>query len=238
MTRTVGFVTIGQSPRADIMEEFKLALPGVRLLERGALDDLSDREIAALAPADGDAVLVSRLRSGGQVRLAHRHIDRRVQACLDRLADEGVDLVVLLCTGEFPRLAFPGVLLRPHGVLPHVVAAVCEGLPAGAPDVRFGVMVPDEAQIASAATRWGARATVTAVAASPYGDPRAITAAARAVGGAGAALVVMDCIGYTREMQQTVTREAGVPAVFATGAVALVVRELVGAGTAVPSAGG
>jgi protein AroM len=237
MTRTVGFVTIGQAPRADIMEEFERALPGVRLLQRGALDDLSDGEIAALAPADGDEVLVSRLRSGRQIRLAHRHIDLRVQACLDRFAAEGVDLVVLLCTGEFPRLAFRSVLLRPHGVLPHVVAAVREGLPATA-DVRLGVMVPDEAQIAPAATRWGARAAVTAVAASPYGDPRAIAGAAGALGRAGAALVVMDCIGYTREMQQTVTREAGVPAVFATGAVALVVRELVGAGAAVPPAGG
>lgn len=236
MTRTVGFVTIGQSPRADMMEEFERALPGVRLLERGALDDLSDGEIAALAPAEGDEVLVSRLRSGRQVRLAHRHVDLRVQACLDRFTDQGVDLVVLLCTGEFPELAFPGVLLRPHGVLPHVVAAVREGLPATA-DVRFGVMVPDEAQIAHATTRWGARAAVTAVAASPYGAARAIADAAGALGRAGAALVVMDCIGYTRAMQQTVACTAGIPAVFATGAVAFVVRELVGAGAAVPSAG-
>jgi protein AroM len=236
VTHTVGFVTIGQSPRADIMEEFERALPGVRLLQRGALDDLSDGEIAALAPADGDEVLVSRLRTGRQVRLAHRPIELRVQACLDRFADESVDLVVLLCTGEFPQLTFRGVLLRPHAVLPHVVAAVREGLPA-APGVRFGVMVPDEAQIAHATTRWGARAPVTAVAASPYGDPAAIAGAARALSRAGATLVVMDCIGYTREMQQTVSRAAGIPAVFATGAVALVVRELIGAGATVPSAG-
>lgn len=234
MTQTVGFVTIGQSPRADIMEEFERALPAVRLVQRGALDDLTDGEIAALAPHDGDEVLVSRLRSGRQVRLAHRPIDIRVQACLDRFAEDGVRAAVLLCTGEFPRLTFPGVLLRPYRVLPHVVAAVCEGLPADAP-VRLGVMVPDEAQTKHAEVRWGGRAAVTAVAASPYGDPRAFAGAASALRRAGVSLVVMDCIGYTREMQQTVARTAGVPAVFATGAVALVLRELAGAGAAVPA---
>lgn len=235
MTRAVGFVTIGQSPRVDIMEEFERALPGATLVQRGALDDLTDIEVAALAPSDGDEVLVSRLRTGRQVRLAHRHVDGRVQVCLDRLAEEGVRLAVLLCTGEFPRLVFGGVLLRPHRVLPHVVAAVAEGLPADAP-VRLGVMLPDEAQTAHAQTRWGARAAVTAVAASPYGDPRALAGAADTLKQAGASLVVMDCIGYTRRMQQTVARAAGVPVVFATGAVAMIVRELAGASAAAPAA--
>lgn len=234
--RTVGFVTIGQSPRPDIMEEFERVLPGVRLAQRGALDDLTDAEIAALAPLPGDEVLVSRLQSGRPVRLAHRQIDGRVQVCLDRFAAEGVGLAVLLCTGEFPALAFGGVLLRPHRVLPHVVAAVCDGLPADAP-VRLGVMVPDEAQIRQGESRWNDRAAVTVVAASPYGDSPTLARAARTLEAAGVSLVVMDCIGYTREMQRTVARAAGVPAVFATGAVALVVRELAGAGVAVPAGG-
>ena len=234
--RTVGFVTIGQSPRPDIMEEFERALPGVRLAQRGALDDLTDAEIAALAPSPGDEVLVSRLRSGRPARLAHRPIDGRVQICLGRFAEEGVALVVLLCTGEFPGLAFRGVLLRPHRVLPHVVAAVREGLPADAP-VRLGVMVPDEAQIPQAESRWSGRAAVTVAAASPYGDAATLARGARTLAAAAVSLVVMDCIGYTREMQQAVARAAGVPVVFATGALALVARELAGAGAAVPAGG-
>ncbi|HKX19359.1 MAG TPA: AroM family protein [bacterium] len=234
--RTVGFVTIGQSPRPDMMEEFERALPGLKLAQRGALDDLTEAEITALAPSPGDEVLVSRLRSGRPVRLAHRQIDGRVQVCLDRFAQEGVGLAVVLCTGAFPGLAFGGVLLRPHRVLPHVVAAVCEGLPANAP-VRLGVMVPDEGQIRQAESRWSGRAAATVVAASPYGDSRTIAGAAQALEAAAVSLVVMDCLGYTREMQQTVARATGVPVVLATGAVALVVREVAGAGAAVPAGG-
>jgi protein AroM len=234
MSRVIGFVTIGQSPRTDMMEEFERALPDVRLAQRGALDDLGEDDISQLAPAAGDEVLVTRLRSRRQVRLAHRHAEPRLQVCLDRFADEGVGLAVVLCTGDFPHLTFPGVLLRPHRVLPHVVAALREGFAPSGSRPRLGVMVPDEAQIAAAKVRWSAYHAVP-VAASPYGRLDAIEAAGDALGRAGVSLVVMDCIGYTRAMQQIIVRTAGVPAVFATGAVALVVREL--AGVAAPAAG-
>jgi hypothetical protein len=73
--RTVGAITIGQSPRTDMVPELLEVLgPGVELLEGGALDGMSGAEIAAIAPRDGDQVLVTRLRDGSSVRLAERHI--------------------------------------------------------------------------------------------------------------------------------------------------------------------
>ncbi|HKV43471.1 MAG TPA: AroM family protein, partial [bacterium] len=91
MGRAVGLVTIGQAPRPDLIEEYERALPTTRLVQRGALDDLGDSEILDLAPAPGDEVLVSRLRSGREVRLARHHLEPRLQRCLDGLAKE-VDL--------------------------------------------------------------------------------------------------------------------------------------------------
>jgi protein AroM len=105
--RTVGLVTIGQAPRPDLMEEYEHALADVRFLQVGALDDLSDAEVLDLAPQGADDVLVSRLRSGIEVRLARRHLEPRLQRCLDRVAPEA-DLTILLCTGEFPALQSRG----------------------------------------------------------------------------------------------------------------------------------
>lgn len=229
--RTVGFVTIGQSPRPDLIDEFDRALPNVRLVQAGALDGLSDAEIAQCAPRDDDAVLVSRLRSGREVRLAHRRVASRVQAALSRLADEGADPLVLLCTGDFPDLVSRGVLVRPNRVFPHVVAAALEGVRVPGREARLGVTVPDAAQVPWAETRWGRLAPAVAVTVSPYGEPGGLDAAGRALAVAGVSLVAMDCIGYTRAMQSAVARAAGVPAVFATGAVSMVLRELF-AGTA------
>ena len=62
----VGAVTIGQSPRVDVMGDMKAILgEEVEVLEAGALDGLSMEEIEEMEPGEDDYVLVSRLQSGG-----------------------------------------------------------------------------------------------------------------------------------------------------------------------------
>ncbi|WP_030105419.1 AroM family protein, partial [Actinoalloteichus caeruleus] len=48
----LGVVTIGQSPRVDLVPELLPRLGRVEVVERGALDDLGRAEIAALAPGE------------------------------------------------------------------------------------------------------------------------------------------------------------------------------------------
>ena len=226
MRRTVGLVTIGQSPRPDLIEEYERALPGARLVQAGALDDLGEAEILALAPGAGDDVLVSRLRTGREVRLARRHLEPRIQSCLDQLSRDA-DLCILLCTGEFPAVRPRGPVLVPRRVLHHVVAAAVEGLGgAGRGEARLGVLIPDPAQQAAAESRWGGLGRVTTAAASPYRGTETVEAAGQALRTAGVGLVVMDCIGYTRPMRQTIARITGVPAMLASAAVAMIAREI------------
>jgi protein AroM len=227
MTRTIGLVTIGQAPRADLAEEYAQALPGVRIIQVGALDDLSEAEVLELAPEADDDVLVSRLRTGREVRLARRHLQPRLQVCLDRLGQDA-DLTVLLCTGEFPDVhPSGGVVLIPQRVLHHVVAAVVDGVPgpAGRP-ARLGVLIPDAAQQVSAESRWGDVGQVITAAASPYRDVDALEAAGRRLRDARVGIVVMDCIGYTRPMRQAIARITRAPAMLANAAVAMVAREV------------
>ncbi|HYM90450.1 MAG TPA: AroM family protein [bacterium] len=230
MGRTVGLVTIGQSPRPDLIEEYEQALPGARLIQAGALDDLSEPEIQVLAPGGGDEVLVSRLRTGREVRLARRHLEPHLQSCLDRLSRDA-DLTILLCTGEFPTLRSRGLVLVPQRVLHHVVAAAVDGLRG--PDrgeAGLGVLIPDPAQQASAESRWGAWGPVVTAAASPYRGMEAPEAAGGVLRAAGVGLVVMDCIGYTRPMRQRIARITGVPVILASAAVAMIAREIVEGG--------
>jgi protein AroM len=226
MGRTVGLVTIGQAPRPDLVEEYERTLPGARLVQAGALDDLTEAEILALAPGPGDDVLVSRLRTGREVRLARRHLEPRLQSCLDRLSRDA-DLSILLCTGEFPAVRPRGLVLMPQRVLHHVVAAVVDGL--SNPDrgeARLGVLIPDPAQRVTAESRWGGLGRVTTAAASPYRGTEALEGAGQILHAAGVGLVVMDCIGYTRSMRQMIARITGVPAILASAAVAMVAREI------------
>ena len=127
MKHVVGTVTIGQTPRTDVIPELSAILGDVTVREAGALDGLSRAEIAGLAPQCGDYVLVTRLADGSAVQVAERHITPRVAAKIKEHFDAGVPLVLLLCTGEFPEFPEGGLLVRPQRVLFHVVRAVAEG---------------------------------------------------------------------------------------------------------------
>jgi protein AroM len=101
----MAFVTIGQSPRLDMVPEMYADLPRVDVIERGALDGLSEAEIAALAPVDGAKSLVTRLVDGREVVLDHARTEARLAAVLEELDGEDMDAVVVLCTGtEVPPL--------------------------------------------------------------------------------------------------------------------------------------
>ena len=89
----VGLVTIGQSPRVDVVPDMAAILgSGVTVRERGALDGLGRAEIAALAPRPGDDILVTRLADGTAAFVAKRHIVSRVQAAIGELERAGVTM--------------------------------------------------------------------------------------------------------------------------------------------------
>src|SRR5437773_11372912 len=102
----VGLITIGQSPRVDVVPDMAEVIGlGVEIREAGALDGLDRARIDALAPGPGDEILVTRLRDGSPVFVAKRHVAARVQATIAELERGGTTLTALLCTGAFPRLA-------------------------------------------------------------------------------------------------------------------------------------
>lgn len=214
----IGAVTIGQSPRPDILSVVGEILGGVEIVQAGALDGLDDREIRALAPGPGDYVLVSRLRDGGEVVLGRERIFGHVQHTLDGLASRA-DLVLFLCTGEFPGLRCERLLIEPAMALRGFVQAAAGGR-------RLGIMVPHPDQAAAARARWeeiGSFALIEA--ASPY-SPADFEGAARSLRDGGAEVVVMDCMGYSIAQKRTVAKASSLPTILAASAVARVVQEL------------
>ncbi len=222
----VGFVTIGQSPRTDVMADIAPLLADIEILEAGALDDVTD--LAALAPTAGpeENVLVSRLRDGSQVILGESKIVPLVQERVQAVIQEGARLVVLLCTGHFPELnnelqpqqTVP--LLFPDRLLYHFVRAV---LPQ---EAKLGVLVPLPEQVEWSAERWQTVAEdVRIVSLSPY---TAFETGLHQTGQlSDRRLIVMDCMGYTRQHKEAVRQVAGCPVILPRTLVARAVQELI-----------
>jgi len=100
----VGMITIGQSPRLDVTLEIKDILgPRIEIVECGALDGLSPEEINELKPSKSEYILVTRLRDGTTVRVSREKIIDRMNRCIRKI-ENNVEIVVILCTGEFPML--------------------------------------------------------------------------------------------------------------------------------------
>ena len=213
----IATVTIGQSPREDAVPELARYVPSARFLEAGALDDLDDRAIAALAPTGGDFPLVTRLRDRRSVIVGEEAITPHVQTAIARV-EADADLVIVLCTGEF-AVTSGKPLVFPGRVLASTVMAVHGGR-------SIAVLAPHDGQVALVGDRWRARGVqATVLAASPYADTD-FEAVGRRARDAGATLVVMDCLGYSLAMKALVTRASGLPALLARSLVARVAGEL------------
>lgn len=214
-------MTIGQAPRTDIIPDLRTILgEDVEIVEAGALDGLSAAEIAGLAPAGGDEVLVTRLRDGTSARIAHRHAVPLLRVRLEELAPR-VDAVLLLCTGTFAPFALPRPIVYPERLILGMVRAVAPR--------HLGVITPDEGQLAEQQVRWrDAAEVISAVAASPYAAAATLPEHAAALARRGVDLIVLDSLGYSLAMKAAVRAAAQRPVVLPRTVLARAALELLG----------
>ncbi|MEQ3363551.1 AroM family protein [Raoultibacter massiliensis] len=234
----IGFVTIGQAPRTDVTADLAPLLGSdVAIVEAGALDKLDD--VSLVAPRDGEAVLASRMRDESGVVVSQAKVMPLVQQAIDRVVSRGARAVVLLCTAN---LSYPFAcdvpLIHPNDVLADAVKrAVGEEGGAGAKKAAkagtgtmqtIAVVVPDEAQIPEIGNHWerllGRKPDLYA--ASPYGPAKPRIDAARAIGQTDAAMIVLDCIGYSMDMAHEIERASGKSVVLPRAVLANAAKEL------------
>ena len=219
----VGLVTIGQSPRPDVVPDMaEIIGPGVEIREAGALDGLTRPAIDGLAPRDGDEILVTRLADGTPVFLGRQRIEGLLEQRIAALETAGVTLTALMCTGDFPKLRASRAIVQPQPVLVGALRGM--SWPG-----RLGILVPSVPHISQAVERWRGEGFEPVVAAlSPYeeDDPAAVRRAAEGLRGAG--LVVMDCMGFRRKTRDELRELTGAPVLLANLLVARVIAELCG----------
>lgn len=219
----IGAITIGQAPRVDVTADIMDIFDGqAELVQAGGLDGLTKEEIAAFQPEEGDYVLVSRLTDGSSVTFAERHILPRLQAAIDRMEEEGCKLIMFFCTGSFPETldSKQVPLIYPCEILNRMVPLMTK-------KSSIICMTPSPLQMEQTEGKWRNYVEkVTSVAASPYGPWEDLERAAEQVKDMDADLIVLDCIGYTREMKEMFARKTGKLVVLPRTLLARVVSEL------------
>ena len=210
-------ITIGQSPREDIQTELRQIL-GERPIEvRGALDGLSNEEVAELAPSRAADTFHTRLSDATEVVVSKEAVTGLLTGILQESESRPV---LVACTGQFEGLPnYPNALF-PSAILGLIVEAVA---PAHS---TLGVLVPLEEQVESLTQQWHRPDRDVVVAAvKPGEDP---DEAAATLSDAGVDLVVLDCFGYETALLNRVREVTGVPVLSAVRCTAHVASEMLG----------
>lgn len=221
----VGLVTIGQSPRSDVVPEMTAVIgPSIEVVEAGALDGLTRAQIDALKPTGDDEILVTRLADGTAVFVGKPKVVRLVEAQIAALEQRGATITALLCTGAFPPLTSTRPLVQPQPLLLGALRAMrWSG--------RLGVVTPSVPHVPQTEERWrrdGFEPVVVPL--SPYEEEHA-GALARVAGAfrdAGVGLIAMDCMGFRRKTRDELRGLTDVPVLLANLLVARVLGELCG----------
>lgn len=219
MSAQLGAVTIGQSPRDDVVPVIQQVLGStVEIRQCGALDGLDRAEIEAEAPQSEEGVLATRMRDGSEVKVRREFLVPRIKHCIRSLEEE-VDLVLMLCTDPFCGLDSRRLLLSPGRIMTRLVAAL---------EVhRIGILTPLAEQMRSQYQKWNKVVReVTVRVASPYTEADKMAQMGEAFAQDRVEMVALDCIGYTPEMKAAVGDSAGCPVILPSTTLAHTAAEL------------
>ncbi len=220
--KLVAMVTIGQSPRTDVTSDIVDILgTDIKIIECGALDELESEDIIHLKPQSDEHLLVTRLRDGSETTISHEQVVSLVNNCISKVQARA-NTVVLLCTGEFKEVRADKLLIMPSDLLFKVVQSI---LPRG----RLGILVPSEAQFDDIRVKWRREGLdLVLESLSPYQDvdEMMIKQIAKKFTLAEVDLLVLDCIGYSTKLSDTLKELTGLPTILARTLVARVVREM------------
>jgi protein AroM len=220
--KKIGMITIGQSPRADVVPEMREVLGSdVEILEAGALDGVSLEEVKRFSPKGRDYILCTRMSDGTEVVVAKRFIAPRVQKCIDLLSQRGAEIIVFICTGHFPPFSSKRLFIEAQKIVDHFILAL------HGENERMGLLIPLSGQMKQAKKKYDRlKGKVIIKAASPYAPEDEISMAAEELKRADPHVIVMHCIGYTQAMKERVMEITGKPTVLARSLVARTLKEL------------
>ncbi|MGN7402313.1 AroM family protein [Cytobacillus praedii] len=222
--KKLGMITIGQAPRTDVAPIIEKYLDGrAELVQVGVLDGMTKAYIEEnLHPEKDDYVLTSRLVTNESVVMSREKIKPILQEKITYLEQQGIEQILLLCTGVFPGLTTSSsYLIEPDHVIPPAVKAMVG-------DRRFGVIVPLSEQKETLYPKFSPFGLEPFFAvASPYHhDHGGYEEVAESLKNK-VDIILLDCMGYTEEAREMIAKATGLPVILSNAIMAKLTSEMI-----------
>jgi protein AroM len=243
----IGLLTIGQSPRVDILLDWKMdenqiktyepmdilippkdsMIPtNVELIHIGALDDIPKDKIHEIQPAPGKRGPISRLKDGTWTLIDPEKLKPLMIKCVSRLEKVGCQAILQLCTGDFPYLTPKIPLIEAGELCKGIIEAVLN------PDSTLGMFSPfpqkTEEVTIKELPHWGNR-KICQINANPYQNPpESIIPEVEKMKNQEVDMVYMNCLGYSIKHKKIAKDILKKPVILPRSTAARVIAELYG----------
>ncbi len=201
MIKRVGLISMGQFSMAGIEEDIAAILePECEIVGVGILDGFTPDSIREqFWPKSDESFIVSTIKQDRVVKLAVKHAVKLINEKIEYLEKSGIDCNLLMCTGVFPGLEHDHFLIEPQ----KVIRAALQVLSVR----KVGIVVPEQEQIDDSFEQYQEFNPIV-VAASPYGDLEEIEKACASFP-EDRDLILLDCMGFTQKIKNTVAEITG-----------------------------
>lgn len=218
-TRHLAILTIGQSPRDDVVPVLQQFLPErVSIHQVGALDELDDHGIANLAPRNEWDGIETRLRTGQSVVVSKAGLDALLVHAISGLHDDGP--VLFLCSSAFPAIHGKPGIIQPNELILPIVRHVASGH-------LLGVIGP-ESDLPRQPDYWHPHAPGAIFAAgSPHSSPDSLRISGAQLMADGATILFLDCMGFSEDTREMLSSTLGIPVLCATTLVGRLLAEFI-----------
>ncbi|MCR8546919.1 AroM family protein [Salipiger sp. P9] len=210
------FLTVGRSPRQDILPEILNILDiDLDVVELGVLDDLSAGEIEEILAHDGEESLSTYLSENIRVVLSKAAVRRKLERILDEIQPYDCDLVVLLSTGLLRDFQSPRPMVNAQRAVESAIIAL------GSNDQTIGLIHPLERQVGEIDIPVLNQFNVTASHARE-GDRDSLARAVMDV--ADSDVIVLHSVSYTEADREIVAQASRKPVLLARRIIATAIR--------------
>jgi protein AroM len=215
--KKVGVITIGQSPRVDLVPEITKYIDEDIQLDEYTYEEAKKK----FKPVSGENVLVSRMRDGKQIEMREDLVNEGIQKYIYNVENDGIYTILLLCTGKFPQFQHQNLLIKPFSLIHSIVKSIVG-------EEKVGIIVPDTSQTSQCKKWWGnSGMNVVIKSASPYKNiDGEMERVALKLKDECVSMIVMDCMGYSIQMKKRVQEISDIPVILSRALVARVLNEI------------
>lgn len=219
--KKIGMLTIGQTPRNDLIPGLlKILGENFEIVEAGALDDLTMEDVEKIDLNPEDYILVSRMRDGREIKITKKFVIPKMQKQLEKIEGKGVRVTVVMCTGKFPQFNSKGLVVTPSEILKGVIdGSLKEG--------KLAVVYPTKEQISYAQRDFKRdNVEVYADSVSPY-EPEDVEGLLNRLKNEKPDLIFLNCFGFPISLKDRVKNSTGKPTIHSSSVIARVLKELI-----------